>query len=85
VTIATGMYSHLPSTVQPVVWVAVWLQTLSFFRDFYAQCCQESFIAAEAGQATLVGLLDLAASFDTVNHAILIERYGWRHGRTQYV
>jgi len=34
----------------------------------------DAFVAADTGQATLLGLLDLTATFDTVDHAILIER-----------
>ena len=59
-----------------------------------------AFLAADTGQATLLGLLDLTATFDTVDHAILIERlrltFGvvdsavhwmtlYLTGRTQYV
>jgi len=34
----------------------------------------DAFVAADTGQATLLGLLDLTDAFDTVDHAILIER-----------
>jgi len=49
----------------------------------------DAFVAADTGQATLFGLLDLTAAFDTVNYAILIERlrltFGVVTGMTSYL
>ena len=52
----------------------------SAYRRFHStetamlKVLSDAYAAADAGQVTLLGLLDLSAAFDTVDHQILVER-----------
>jgi len=48
------------------------LPTLDFF--YLLKVLADDYVAADAGNVTLLSLLDLSAAFDTVDHSILMER-----------